>query len=63
MPSLRNITKTAPYINGEQDLRTAMKRVAKELLKYDLSEAEADDLMSFLATLEGQIPRSKADER
>ena len=63
VPSLRNITKTAPYINGEQDLRTAMKRVAKELLKYDLSEAEADDLMSFLATLEGQIPRSKADER
>ena len=63
VPSLRNITKTAPYINGEQDLRTAMKRVAKELLKYDLSETEADDLMSFLATLEGQIPRSKADER
>lgn len=63
VPSLRNITQTAPYINGEQDLRAAVGRIAKELLKYDLSETQMQELLSFLATLRGEIPRSERDER
>ena len=63
VPSLRNITQTAPYINGEQDLRAAVGRIAKELLKYDLSETQMQELLSFLATLRGEISRSERDER
>ncbi len=63
VPSLRNITQTAPYINGEQDLRAAVGRIAKELLKYDLNETQMQELLSFLATLRGEIPRSERDER
>ena len=63
VPSLRNITQTAPYINGEQDLRAAVGRIAKELLKYDLNETQMQERLSFLATLRGEIPRSERDER
>ena len=62
VPSLRNITQTAPYVNGQTDLRLAVRQIAKDLLKYDLSDKELDALMSFLATLKGEMTEVQ-DER
>ena len=62
VPSLRNITQTSPYVNGQTDLRLAVRQIAKDLLKYDLNDGELDALMSFLATLKGDMTEAQ-DER
>lgn len=64
-PTLRNVGKTAPYFHdgSEPDLKAAVKTMAAggnrkikdldpQLLDRQLSEAEIDDLVSFLRTLE-----------
>jgi len=59
VPSLRNITKTAPYLShGElNDLREALRYVSNYQLGYDLNKDELDALYSFLLTLNGKRPR------
>ena len=49
--SLRNITKTAPYTNGEYSLEKAVRLHFKNTFNYTLRNDDAANLLSFLATL------------
>ena len=59
VPSLRNITKTAPYLShGEiNDLKEAISFISNYQLGYILSKDEIDALYSFFLTLNGKKPR------
>lgn len=59
VPSLRNITKTAPYLShGEiNDLKEAISFIGNYQLGYVLSKDEIDALYSFFLTLNGKKPR------
>ena len=58
VPTLRNITDTAPYFhNGSvNDLSEAVKLMAKTQLNKDLSDKEVKDIVAFLGALTGQYP-------
>lgn len=58
VPSLRNITLTAPYYhNGsEKDLKKVIKTMAKIQLDIDLTDTEVSNIEAFLHSLEGDIP-------
>ena len=58
VPTLRNVAKTALYFhNGSvQDLREAVKIMAKLQLNKDLKDEQTDKLVSFLQSLTGEIP-------
>lgn len=58
VPSLRNITKTAPYFHDGSvaDLEEAVKIMATTQLNKELSEQEVNDIVSFLEALTGEIP-------
>ncbi|HHD77622.1 MAG TPA: cytochrome-c peroxidase [Campylobacteraceae bacterium] len=60
VPSLRNVTKTAPYFhNGSvNDLRQAVYFMAKHQIGRPISEREVDSIVAFLHALEGGIPKS-----
>ena len=57
MPSLRNITKTAPYFHdGSVDkLEDAVKIMGKTQLNKELSTQEVTEIVTFLESLTGQI--------
>ena len=57
VPILRNVTKTSPYFhNGSVDkIRDAVAIMGKNQLGINLSEAQLDELVAFLKTLEGDI--------
>lgn len=59
VPTWRNVALTAPYFhNGSVDtLDEAVRVMAKTQLNLDLSEAQVGDIVAFLESLTGQIPR------
>jgi cytochrome c peroxidase len=59
VPTLRNITLTAPYFhNGSvKTLDQAVKIMAKLQLNKDLSKEEVADIVAFLAALTGEFPK------
>ena len=58
VPTLRNITDTAPYFhNGSvNDLPEAVRVMAKMQLNKTLSEKEVNDIVAFLGALTGEYP-------
>lgn len=59
VPTLRNIAVTAPYFhNGSvATLDEAVRVMAKTQLNKDLSDSDAQSIVSFLKTLTGEFPR------
>ena len=58
VPTLRNITDTAPYFhNGSvNDLSEAVRIMAKTQLNKDLTDKEVGDIVAFLGALTGPYP-------
>ncbi|WP_457594622.1 cytochrome-c peroxidase [Hydrogenimonas sp.] len=58
VPSLRNITLTAPYFHDGSvpTLELALQRMAYHNLGFDLSSDEIEALIAFLSTLTGESP-------
>ena len=58
IPTLRNITQTAPYFHNGMvwDLRDAIKEMAKMQLGKKLSKKEVNSIYTFLKTLDGKKP-------
>ena len=56
--SLRNITRTSPYFSegSVRSLPLAVQIMGRSQLGTDLTEAEADLITAFLATLQGRVP-------
>jgi len=61
VPTLRNITLTAPYFhNGSvKTLDKAVKLMAKLQLGQDLSKTEIADIVAFLGALSGEFPKQE----
>lgn len=59
VPSLRNITKTAPYFHkgGVADLRSAVRLVLDNNFITKLNNEQFENLILFLYTLEGDLSR------
>ncbi|MEZ4937368.1 MAG: cytochrome-c peroxidase [Crocinitomicaceae bacterium] len=57
VPSLRNVEKTYPYFHdgSVQDLKEAVRIMAKAQLNKDLTEAEINSIVIFLKTLTGDV--------
>jgi cytochrome c peroxidase len=62
VPSLRNVTKTAPYFNDGsiKTLPEAVRLMAKHQLGRDLSDAQVASIVTFLGSLVGRIPTELA---
>lgn len=60
VPSLRNIEKTYPYFHDGSvaDLKDAVKIMGKLESNKELSDKEADDIITFLKTLTGSVNKS-----
>ncbi|MEM7159529.1 MAG: cytochrome c peroxidase [Myxococcota bacterium] len=59
VPSLRNITKTGPYLHDGSiaDLETMVQKMAThQLAKGELSPDEMTAMIAFLGSLEGRLP-------
>ncbi len=61
VPSLRNITKTAPYFHdgSVKDLNEAVKIMARHQLGRELSDDDAGLIVSWLESLTGPLPTEK----
>ncbi len=59
VPTLRNITDTAPYFhNGAvNSLDEAVRVMAKTQLNKDLSKGDVEDIVAFLTALTGEYPQ------
>jgi cytochrome c peroxidase len=59
VPSWRNVARTAPYFhNGSvATLEEAVRVMAKTQLNRDLSDAEVKDMVAFLTSLNGKLPK------
>lgn len=59
VPSLRNVEKTWPYFHDGSvaDLGKAVRIMATTQLGRDLSNTQTDDIVAFLRTLTGEIPK------
>ena len=55
---LRNVTRTAPYFHDGSvpGLDAAIAVMARVQLGRTLTDAELEDLIAFLGTLEGDVP-------
>jgi cytochrome c peroxidase len=61
VPSLRNVTKTGPWLHDGsiESLETMVQRMAEhQSTRGRLTPAEVSALLSFLATLEGELPKA-----
>ena len=58
VPTLRNVTETAPYFHNGQiaTLPEAIKEMGRIQLGVDLSDKETEEIETFLKTLEGKKP-------
>jgi cytochrome c peroxidase len=58
VPTLRNITQTAPYFHNGQiaTLSEAIKEMGRIQLGMDLSDQETTEIETFLKSLEGKKP-------
>ncbi len=59
VPSLRNVEKTWPYFHDGSvaDLGKAVRIMATTQLGRDLSNTQTDDIVAFLRSLTGEIPK------
>lgn len=57
IPTLRNVTKTAPYYkNGsEPNLKEVIAQMARTKCKKEITKEDVDNLFEFLKTLEGDL--------
>lgn len=66
VPSLRNVSKTQPYFHDGSifDLRRAVEIMANVQLNYRISPSEIDNIVTFLKSLSGTVPKelTKAPE-
>jgi len=62
VPSLRNIAKTGPYFHdgSETNLGAAVTKMAKHQLGKELSKEDHADIVAFLESLTGRLPKSIA---
>jgi len=62
VPSLRNVEKTYPYFHdGSIDnLNDAVKIIAKAQLNKDLTDQEVQEIVTFLKSLTGTVPKDLA---
>lgn len=62
VPTLRNISQTAPYFHNGQiwSLKEAVKEMARVQLGKKLSNKEADSIVTFLKALDGKKPYMRA---
>jgi len=62
VPSLRNVEKTHPFFHDGSisDLNDAVKIIAKLQLNKDLTDQEVQDIVAFLKTLTGKVPKDLA---
>jgi len=60
VPSLRNITETAPYFHdaSARDLATAIRWMGKLQLNKDLTDEQVASINAFLESLTGELPKS-----
>ncbi|HHL53225.1 MAG TPA: cytochrome-c peroxidase [Flammeovirgaceae bacterium] len=58
VPSLRNVEKTYPYFHdgGVEKLHDAVKIMAKLQLNKELTDEQADAIVTFLKSLTGEVP-------
>ena len=58
VPSLRNISKTAPYFHDGQvkTLEEAVSIMAEIQLGKQLSKEQTADIVAFLKTMDGTLP-------
>ena len=58
-PTLRNVELTAPYMNNGAvaTLEEAVKVMGKEAISTDLTEKQVSDLIAFLKSLTGKMPK------
>ncbi|MCX7743234.1 MAG: cytochrome-c peroxidase [Flavobacteriales bacterium] len=58
VPSLRNVAETFPYFHdgSVKDLEQAVRIMGKAQLKYEMSDAEAQNIVAFLKSLSGEVP-------
>jgi cytochrome c peroxidase len=58
VPTLRNITETAPYYHNGQiwSLAEAVKEMGTTQLGKDISDADAEKIVTFLKALKGNKP-------
>lgn len=63
VPSLRNISETAPYFHdgSAKDLSTAIRWMGKLQLNKDLTEAQVKDIEAFLQSLKGELPKNYSE--
>ncbi|MDY0120484.1 MAG: cytochrome-c peroxidase [Sulfurimonas sp.] len=59
VPTLRNITKTAPYYHNGQiwSLKEAIVEMGRIQLGVDLSEKQTNSIEAFLKSLDGKMPQ------
>lgn len=59
VPTLRNITKTAPYYHNGQiwSLKEAIVEMGRIQLGVDLSEKQTNSIEAFLKSLDGRMPQ------
>jgi len=64
VPSLRNITKTAPYFHDGSvaELKDAVRIIAKVNLNKDLKDDEISSIITFLEALTGELPIETTQE-
>jgi cytochrome c peroxidase len=62
VPSLRNIAKTGPYFHdgSSEKLEDAVQRMAAHQLGKDLSKEDRADIVAFLRSLTGKLPKAIA---
>lgn len=60
VPSLRNISQTAPYFHdgSAKDLETAIRWMGKLQLNKDLSDQQVLTIKAFLESLKGELPKN-----
>lgn len=60
VPSLRNISETAPYFHDSsgKDLDTAIRWMAKLQLNKDLNDQQVLTIKAFLESLKGELPKN-----
>ncbi|MCP4522222.1 MAG: cytochrome-c peroxidase [Cytophagales bacterium] len=63
VPSLRNVTKTAPYFHdgSVQTLKEAVRIMTKINVSAEFNETEINDIIAFLGTLTGDLPNGASD--
>lgn len=62
VPSLRNVTKTAPYLHdgSVETLEEIVRLMARHQTGKELGDAQVKAIVTFLATLEGEPPKDLA---